>query len=254
MWQRIQIHLKRIGADLRALRNIDNYVVAALAIILALLGLVGDFVSQELKLSIILAALGLLVYNLTVPAHSTALNADDLLNDRSNFAPLSERIKGARKLWIYAPSAVNILNIENLLAIKDEILMHANGELRVIIQDPEENEAVNLGVKHLDEAMEFPMQDLPKSIDETLSRLAKIPTWNAPGQFAYKFLPYNPGFSMVAIDPDQKHGRVIVEFHGFHHRYMPDRMHIELTPEISERWFKHWVDQFEHMWSAGREP
>ena len=34
--------------------------------------------------------------------------------------------------------------------------------------------------------------------------------------FAYRLLDFNPGFSLVAIDPTASGGQVIVEFHGFH--------------------------------------
>jgi hypothetical protein len=239
--------------DIRARRNVEAYVVSGIAIIFAVLTVAGDLVSDSLKMAAILSALGLLVFNLTVPEH-TALSLDEILNDRSHFRPLPERIKGARRLWIYGPSAVNILNQENTLAIKDEILAHADGEFRVIIQDPDAKEAVNILIQQLDKSLDFQLQDLPSAIRITLSILQKLAGWKVNGTFEYKLLTFNPGFSMVVIDPDRNSGVVIVEFYGFYHEHTASRMNIEITRSASERWFTYWVGQFDRMWEAARQP
>jgi hypothetical protein len=56
--------------------------------------------------------------------------------------------------------------------------------------------------------------------------------------------------SLVAIDPGAKQGTVIVEFHGFHNEATASRMHLELTRQLSERWYSYWVEQFDHIWRA----
>jgi len=55
--------LQRIGKDILAGRNIDAYVVGAIAIVLAILGVLDDIIPLNVKLSAILAALALLVLN-----------------------------------------------------------------------------------------------------------------------------------------------------------------------------------------------
>jgi hypothetical protein len=245
--------VQRIVSDLRARRNIEDYVVSAIAIVFAVLTVAGDLVSDSLKMAAILSALGLLVFHLTVPEQA-ALSLDEILNDRSHFPPLPERIKGARKLWIYGPSAVNVLSQENTLAIKNEILSHADGEFRVIIQDPDAKEAVNILIQQLDKPLDFQLQELPAAIQITLSILHKLAGWKVSGTFEYRLLPFNPGFSMVVIDPDKNSGLVIVEFYGFYHEHTASRMNIEITRSQSERWFTYWVSQFDRMWEAARQP
>jgi hypothetical protein len=79
-------------------------------------------------------------------------------------------------------------------------------------------------------------------------------TWNTSGSFGYKVLDYNPGFSLVAIDPTARNGHIIVEFHGFHNEATSTRMHIELSRQQSEKWYAYWTDQFEGIWDAASAP
>jgi hypothetical protein len=238
----------RILHDVRHLKNIEIYGVALLGAMLIILDIVGD-VSPDLKLTAMLAALILLIFNITVPDHS-ASSLDELLNDRRSLTavPFSQRIKGARQLWIYGPSAVNILSAENSVAIKDEVLSHTGGEVRVIIQNPNEAEGMNILVKQIDESIDFRMQDLPESIQQTLQILEKMRKWNSAGQVEYKLLGYSPGFSMVVIDPDKRNGVVIVEFFGFYNEHTANRMNLVISKTDSEYWFHYWVEQFQRMW------
>jgi len=245
---------KRIFADIRALRNIDSYVVALFAIVFAILTAFGDSIPDQFKMAALLAGVALLVFNITTPEQKTGGNLDDFLNDRTSFPPFKERIKNARKLWIYGPSAVNILGAENSLAIKDNVLSQKDGELRVIIQNPNEKAAVDILIRQLDESIDYKVQDLPHAIQETLSRLRNMKQWKTQGTFEYRMLDYCPGFSMVVVDPDKNSGTVIVEFYGFHHEHTASRMNIEITKAKSERWYTYWVSQFDYMWRDAKAP
>lgn len=241
--------LRRIGSDLSELKNIEMYVVAGIAVVFAVVTLFEDSISDEHKWTIALAALALLVYNITVP-EKEAFDLDELLDDRAHFVPLPERIKSARQLWIYGPSCVNILNSQNTYAIKNEILSKPNGECRVIIQNPGKEAAMEILRTLLDDNNDHQIQELPKAIQDTLGVLGKMKGWDVQGTFDYKLLDFGPGFSMVAIDPDKRSGVIIVEFYGFYHEHTAGRMHIELTREQSERWYTYWRGQFDRMWMA----
>jgi hypothetical protein len=58
----------------------------------------------------------------------------------------------------------------------------------------------------------------------------------------------------VAVDPDTKNGRIIVEFHGYRNESTDKRMNIELTRENSDRWYTYWTGQFQSMWDRARVP
>ncbi len=243
----------RVKTDILALRNIEAYVVAALAIGLAVLGVVDVGISLEVKLAVLLAAMGLLVFNLTVPEQKQVV-LDDVLKDRSGFLSTPERIRGAKTLWIYAPSAVQLLDDECLLAIHEEILSQNDGQFRVIIQDPLETASLDILVRQLDKSVDYPVYEMETAIQDTIRRLERIQTWKFSGKFEYRFLSYGPGFSLVAIDPEQNHGSVTPEFFGYHNKYTGDRMHIEITRRQSPHWYKYWVDQFDYMWKEARNP
>ncbi len=252
MFRQLRTLFARILSDLSARRNIEVYVVSLVAIVLAVLGVIEDIVPDQVKTSAILAALALLVFHISVP-ESGGGTLDDYLDDRSNFKPFPETLVGVRELWIYAPSAANILRGDNLDAVRNEVLSHKSGQLRVLIQDPEQIDAVALLRKQLDDNVQYQVQDLPEEIDSTLRRFEMIASWKMEGKFEYALMPFGPGFSLVILDAHKATGRVIVEVHGFHNESTNGRMHLTITRQDSERWFVYWVDQFERMWDQSRQ-
>lgn len=255
MLNSIKRTLARIWADILAQRNIEAYVVAALAIVLAVLGVGGDWVSPEVKLAVILAALGLLVFNLTVPEQEP-LNLENVLVTRSTATPLLDRIKGAKTLWIYAAFPINMLNDATLHQIRQEIL-NKGGQVRVIMQDPSYPEAVNILKKQLLESLDFSFEsygEIETLAHITLERLKSVKTWKFTGTFELKLLQYGPGFALIVIDPYEKNGVVIPEIYGFHNEFYGSRMNLQLTRYLSEHWYNYWVSQFDYMWNEARKP
>lgn len=242
---------QRIMTDIKNRRNIEVYVLSFAAFAVALISVFADGVlnilGDNVVNSIILATLGILVLNISSPKveHSSL---DDYLDDRSNLGSFEARIKGAHKLYIYAPSAANILHGDNAEAIRNEILTRQDGELRVIIQNPEKPAAVDILVDQLDRSVEFQVQNLPEEIQRTLRQFQLIRSWNTPGESELKLLDYGPGFSMVMIDPDRNSGQAIIEVHGFQNESTRSRMHVIINKRDSERWFTYWYSQFENMW------
>lgn len=246
--------VRRIGRDLLNRRNIDAYVVALAAFAVALASVVNDLVDEQMKWGIALASLGLLVYRLTVP-DPTDTTVDDLLNDRTSFdaAPLPSRLREAREVWIFAPSAAHLLSESTCQLLRGTVLNRADGVLRVVVLDPAEQAAVDLASRQLDDAVDFPIQRLPECLRTTLSRLSIMAGWSVNGSFEYRRAGFNPGFSLFIVDPSTGGGSVIVEFHGVRNESTSDRMHIELTRRNSERWYAYWVNQFHYIWGISHE-
>lgn len=234
--------LRRIVDDILAFRNVEAYVIAAVAVVLAILGVVDDAVPDNWKMAAILAALALLVFQTTRPDNE-APDLDAVLLSRQTMGAFPDRIRGARTLWIYGPSAVNILR--DMPYIKREIL-EKNGKVRIIIQDPNSQTGMDILHDQMDKTT-----DLGNSIRMSLDILKNASSW---GGIEYRLLPYSPGFSMVAVDPDKRNGQLLVEFIGFRNDLITDRMHIEITREQSQHWFDHWVKQYEAMWEAAHLP
>jgi hypothetical protein len=245
--------IRRIGHDLRRLRNIDAYAVAFLAFVFAVLSLAGDVLPDNARWAVLLAGVGVLVFRMTIPDHGDGA-ADDLLKDRSAFEGKSfpARLREAKELWVFAPSAINLLIPQNCDTIRTTILANPDGVVRVVVQDPAEETAVLLATRQLDDSLDFPSQLFPSSLAATVRQLQRMAAWQARGSFDYRLAAYNPGFSRVAIDPGTRQGVVIVEFHGFHNQVTNARMHIELTRASSEQWYTYWLGQFDRIWHAAQ--
>lgn len=244
---------RRVSADITARRHLDAYVVSALALVFAVVTVVSDAVPVDLRWAVALAGLGVLVYRTTAPKPD--ITVDQLLQDRQGFesTPLAKRLRNAREVWLFAPTGINFLSEENLAALRAGVLGRSDGGLRVVVLDPENEPAMSLAIQQLDNSLTYPLQEFGACHQQVLRRLETIAeTWPKAGTFEHRFLAYNPGFSLVAIDPTGKNGRVIVELHGFHNEATTSRMHFELGASDSRRWFLYWTNQFEQIWAAAR--
>ncbi|HEY8548196.1 MAG TPA: hypothetical protein VIL36_24225, partial [Acidimicrobiales bacterium] len=138
--------------------------------------------------------------------------------------------------------------------LRQTILARPEGRVQVAVLDPAAPDLVRLAARHLDDGLDYGMKTLPEALTETVALLEKLAGWDTPGTVEYRFAPVNPGFSLVAIDPKERHGTLIVEFHGFHNESTETRMHVELTRARSEHWYAYWLDQFESLWHTSRAP
>src|SRR5215213_1528557 len=122
--------LRRVVNDLKNLRNVDAYVVGAIGIALILIDVLGT-VDLNSYLSVMTAALVVMLLRTTAPAKKE-VDLDAVLLDRQSYTPLRDFIHGAKVLWIYGPSAVNVLR--ESASIKT--VLDNGGEVHVMLQDP----------------------------------------------------------------------------------------------------------------------
>lgn len=237
--------LKRIAGDVIAGKNIEAYIVSMAALVIAVLSLVQDVVPQELQMAVILAALALLVFNMTQPERAR-VDLDDVLRDRESYGAFRDFIRGGSVLWVYGPSAVNVMN--SAPDLEREILAKG-GEIRILLQDPANRAAIDMLYKQLDQMSHLMLEgDIARSL-VILKNLKK-----RHSKLQYRLLPFSPGFSLVVLDPHGKDGRAVVEMFGFNNQVITDRMHITIPRSESNYWFEYWARQFETMWQAGHEP
>jgi hypothetical protein len=243
--------LRRMARNIKNREYIDAYSVAFVAFGLAILSLVPDLVPDPLKWAALLGGVGLLVLRITTP-ETRAGDMDELLEDRFAFDKVSfaERIEGASEVWIFAPSGVNLLSAHNCELIRNKVLDKPDGSLRVVILDSSNDQTVALAVRQLDHSLDFPVQDFRDSLAATQRQLGVMSEWDVRGNFSFKLLDYNPGFSLVIVNPGSRNGSVIVEFHAFHNTATSSRMHIEISRRQSERWYTYWIEQFQRIWDS----
>lgn len=226
--------------------TIRSNPVAALTVVVGIAVIVLDLVgsvSLEVYLNVILASLALLLFR-DMRARITTPDLDAVLEDRTSLPNLLDFIKGARALWIYAPSGINIL--ANAPFFRSELL-ERGGEFRMMLQDLQESDYVEALSRQLDTD-----SALAKDIDLSLDRLRKLTAnrnWNAH----YRLLGRSPGFSIVIVDPYGRDGRLYVEFFGYRNETINQRMHITIHKDASQHWFDYWVGVYERMWDDARE-
>lgn len=242
---------RRIGRDLKTRRHVDAYSIAFVTFALAALSLVPDVVPDQLRWAALLAGVGILVWKITIPESSEG-TLDDLLKDRFAFdrTPISDRFKNATEVCIFAPTAVNILSAHNCELLRTGVLNKPDGIVRVVVLDASNESTVQLATRQLDDSLDYPVQDFQGSLQATFRQLGIMASWHLRGSLEYRLLDYNPGFSLVSIDPTTRHGHVIVEFHGFHNEATSSRMHIEISRRQSDYWYTYWINQFSRIWEA----
>jgi hypothetical protein len=236
----IERELRRVINDILKFRNIEAYVIALVGVALVALDVIGE-VDQGLQLTVITAALALLVFRATRPEEH-AVDLDDVLKDRQSYGTFREFIQGGKVLWAYGPSLVNVLH--NSSDIKREVL-DKGGQVRILVQDPTNDASMSILRQQLDLS-----NDLDHDLKGSLLTLKKMLKW---GNVEYRLLTYSPGLSLTIIDPDGRDGRLVVEFFGFHNEFIRDRMHIVIERRQSQYWFEYWAKQCEAMWNAARE-
>ena len=240
MLTRIRKCIEGISSDIRKGRHLEAYAIFGIGVALAVLGLL-DVASTRIILTGILLGVTFLTF------HSTSVGKKDraiesVLLGRESFGSFADLLKDAKELWVYGPTAINVL--ANAADIRRHVL-ERGGSVRFIVQDPAAD-LVELTAMQLDDNIDFP-QALAGSIT-TLTRLART----AAGNFEYRLLSVNPGFSLVIVNPNSHNGYLVVETHGFQDENIADRMHMVIRGSESTRWFSYWSDRFEAMWRVAR--
>jgi hypothetical protein len=122
----------QVLADLRNGRHREAYTIFVIGLILTLLGLLG-VVSEAVLLSGILIAVTFLVFQTTVQLDDVAGVLGRVLKRRDALEVFSAILPEGGELWVYGPTAVNVL--ANASDIKTKILSKG-GRVRVVVQDP----------------------------------------------------------------------------------------------------------------------
>ncbi|MEU4400691.1 hypothetical protein ACIQH6_21750 [Micromonospora orduensis] len=236
--------IRHILTDLRHRRFIDLYATTAVAFVFAALLLVGADLPDSVRWSLLFAGLGFLLLRLAFANHR-----EDRFLDRSDYDrnPVTEDLRTARDVWIFAPVGSNFLTEERCDVLRRGPLARPDGTVRVVVL--REFDAGDPISEQLDALLDFPVQRAADSLRETRARLASMRQWTVQGTFAWGEIGFNPGFSLVAVNPHAAGGYANVEFHGFRNDAIRSRMHIHLTRDDGQ-WYTYWLDQFEEIWRS----
>jgi hypothetical protein len=234
----------QILQDLRHRRSIDLYATTLVALVFAVLTVIGADLPDGIRWSVLFAGLGFLLLRAALANHR-----EDRFLDRSDYDrnTITEDLERARHVWIFAPVGSNFLTEERCELLRRGPLARNEGSVRVVVlKQFDAGDAISM---QLDALLDYPVKPAAESLKETRARLATMAGWQVNGSFGYRDVAFNPGFSLVAVNPLESGGYVNVEFHGFRNDAVRSRMHIHLTRDDGP-WYTYWLDQFEKMWSS----
>src|SRR5438128_555073 len=140
----------KVVTDLRSGRHREAYSIFALGLVLTGLGIFG-VVSQTVLLSSLLLAVTFLVFATTFQLQGTGSVLEEILQTRDALGVFSAALSTGGELWVYGPTAVNVL--VNAADIRRKILA-CGGQVRVMVQDPD-SPAVQFTKAQLDDNLDF---------------------------------------------------------------------------------------------------
>lgn len=237
--------------DIKQRRFLAEYGASIAIVVVVALEIFSDLLPETFISNLILIILLVLLLDIT-QRNRGERGLDAYLHTRDELGPFRERLVGVRRLWIFAASAANILDGDNLDAIRKHIMNNRDGELRVVVLKPD-SKAVDDAKRQIDDNITYQVQELREQLQRTLTgRFEMIRRWNLPGKFEARVLDFNPGVSMVIVDAHRAKGQAIVELYGFGQESTAKRMSIEIKNTESAVWFDYWTDQYERMWELAK--
>jgi hypothetical protein len=238
--------LQQIVQDIRNKRYLDLYATTAVTLVLAMVLLVGADLPDSVRWSVLFTGLGILLLRSALANHREERFLDRSAYDRN---PITEELRRARDVWIFAPIGSNFLTDERCDVLRRGPLAKDDGTVRVVVlKEFDPGDPIS---EQLDALLDYPVHKAADSLRVTRARLAGMAQWQVNGTFAYGDVGFNPGFSLVAVNPHSAGGFVDVEFHGFRNDAIRSRMHIHLTRDDGP-WYTYWLDQFEELWRSAR--
>lgn len=236
--------VKQILTDIRHRRHIDLYASTLIVLVFSALLIVGADLPESVRWSVLFAGLGFLLLRAAFANHR-----EDRFLDRSDYDrnPITDDLRNAKDVWIFAPVGSNFLTEERCDVLRRGPLAREGGSVRVVVLkqfDP--GDPIS---EQLDALLDFPVQTAAESLRDTRVRLEAVAKWQVKGTFAYGEIDFNPGFSLVAVNPHAAGGYANVEFHAFRNDAIRSRMHIHLTRDDGA-WYVYWLEQFQAIWRS----
>jgi hypothetical protein len=227
--------LRSILDDIRHGRHLEAYAVFAIGLLLTPIGLLSDRGDQLLP-SALLLAVTFLVFRTAIRPLDPSPGLDRVLRTRDRLGSFAEVAGEAAELWVYGPTAVNV--IVHAADLRRHVLGRG-GRLRVIVQDPG-SPFLSAVRAQLDDSLDF-----DRTLDNSLATLRRL---SDAGDCQVRLLAFNPGFSMVVVNPTRSDGYLILELHGFGDENISDRMHLRIGRAESLHWFDYWAARYRAMW------
>jgi hypothetical protein len=241
-------NLLRIWNDIRHGENIELYAAITLALILAVLNLVGVTAPDKLISSLNLVVLGSLAYSLL----KNRYHFEDLSNKLSS-AFLSKGFRDRSELHSFRDrgqfaTEVVIVGVSLISAVRPHLdyfegKMRAGCKLRFLLLDPESPSVV---AWNLMSKISSAKQDIELTLGtlRILLKMEKTTAGKCEVRLSQSALP----FGIAAFDPSKELGSMTVELQTYK-KTLGERPHIELIRQKDAHWFEFFESQYEQLWA-----
>jgi hypothetical protein len=251
----------RLRADLANGKNLDLYVTVVIALTIGLLG-VFNVVNAEIIAAATLATLALV----TIGSLGTRRQVATLETAAGDLAALLRQSGSAGSADQYLSPSTSGLDVElrgatdiRLVGVSlsrtirnhvDELerRLGRGAHIRIALIEPG-SEAVR------EAARRSTIPDSPEIFENrlrpTVDLLRQLAGAAGPtGRLEVRFLRFVPAFGLTMVDPDEDDGLIHVDIYA--HRSAGPEPVLRLTPHRDPRWYRHFLHEFDRIWSHGR--
>lgn len=251
----------RWWVDLATGKNIDLYVTVVIALSVGLLG-VFNVVDSEVIAAATLAILALVTIGSLGTRRQVAvlesagrelaellrrsgsvMSADQFLSPSTS--GLDVELRGATDIRLVGVSLSRTIR-NHVDELERRLLKGAH--IKIALIEPGSH-AVHEAARRstIPDAPEIFEHRLRPTVD-LLRQLAAVP--GAEERLQVRFLTFVPAFGLTMVDPHDDDGMIHVDIYA--HRSAGPEPVLRLTPQRDPRWYRHFLQEFDRIWTHGR--
>ena len=259
--------LRRAASDIKEKKNLENYLVLAILIVLLIADIFGIANDQALT-EIILASLALLIYGLIESSHTNEQSQEQIshlsnkldsldtslaelpsksLSDlfTKGYPDFSKELREAKRVSILG---INLRRTTLNYISEFEYILNHNGKLRFLLTEPTPEVLSFLMFRNPQLEAQYLTNTLYDVVRD-ITRLNK--SASETENLKIKLMPYIPPMSMFIFERRDGSAVVYVRFRSF--RVYSTEQHV-LTVEkaYAPELYSFYFDQFEAFWAEGR--
>jgi len=239
--------LKRLGEDLRRGENLELYVTVVIALVLAVLNVLGiaspDLLASATLATLALLAVGLLVNRRRMEALVQAHGPGNAILFSEEWPDLRPEFERAREIYLVG---INLVRTTMNNYVLFEHKLNQGCHLRVLLMDPD-GDSMNL--VHSRTYAPSTHEEAKASIRGTIRTWMKLlHAVSSPQNLELRVLDYVLPFGLVLVDPGLPSGRIFVETYAYR-TPLDDAPKFQLDVVISPNWYLYFCNQFDVLWS-----
>ncbi len=250
----------KVFQDIREGQNLEVYLTLVVALVLLILDIF-DIVTSEAMAAGTLATLALLAYSVLTNREQMERLVDvstatrTMIEQSTSGKPRAERFFWQEKRSLENDLArarfIGIVGITLSRTVRDYLPLFENrlqsgAHIQFIVIDPTSlasRQAMHRGKGGVGDSF---YADLVRTTVARVCILAELK--DVPGSVELGLLPYTPSFGLLVIDPDEPHGRIVVEI--YQHRTLTFNPTFELDAQRDSRWYQFFREQFDLLWES----